>query len=96
MEVDVRVAEGDPPDLVPADPDGGDGADLVEEIEELPLGDGGVEITNVQRGVAEGAPLGRARRHLRRRGLVREGARSRVRVRHCRQGRSGGRAAVGV
>lgn len=48
--VDIGVSERATGDGITADADGGDGADLGEELEEHGLGDGGVELTDVERG----------------------------------------------
>ncbi|ROV94110.1 hypothetical protein VPNG_09340 [Cytospora leucostoma] len=48
--VHVCVAQGATGDGITANTDGGDRADLGEELEEHGFGDGGVELANVQRG----------------------------------------------
>jgi hypothetical protein len=47
--VDVGVSERPPGDGVPADPDGSHGSDHVEDLEEHRLGNGRVELADVER-----------------------------------------------
>lgn len=77
VEINVRVSERDTSDLVPANPNREDGGHLAEEIVELALGDGGIEISDVKRGVVEAA-LGL--RHL-----LLDSLRRRRKARHIRQ-----------
>merc|ERR1711915_99024 len=49
--IDVSITEGVPADLISADANGKNGGNLIEDVVELPFGDGRIQISHIQRSV---------------------------------------------